>query len=91
LEDCWFLASVIVVALIPNAIKKLFMRTTFHPMGCLSVYLFINGCFEEILIDDFVTKSYANSTKKELWIQILEKAMAKHLGGYHKFREWACD
>ena len=59
-----------------------------NPSGKYVVKLFINGIWRKVTVDDlFPTMSNgrmicASSSKKRLWISILEKAYIKVHGGY---------
>ena len=91
LGDCYFLSVISSLCSYKKLIQKLFYtknKTNEHLFG---IYIFINGCWELVLIDDYLpcTGDYfkqltfsSNSNETELWVAILEKVWAKINGCY---------
>ena len=79
----------------PGLVKRLIRPPTLNKDGYYSVWLNINGVWEETLIDDYMLfyKSLEGQTKlfncspyhatNEVWHLILEKAIIKRYGGYY--------
>lgn len=89
LGDCYFLCSLSALAERPGLIKRLFKTKDVEKDGLYSVWLCINGEWQEILLDDYFPcydnkPAFSNSVGEELWVLLLEKAYAKVFGGYDK-------
>lgn len=89
LGDCYFLSAIAAIGEFEKRIKRVFVKRTVSDYGVYCVGFYINGVFEEILIDDkFPCNPYSkkpefnSSIENELWVMILEKAWAKVFGGY---------
>ena len=92
LGDCYFLSAVGALSKNSNLIEKLFYireRSQEHLYG---VYLFINGKWKLVILDDYFPClgtykkrfAFTSSNENELWIALLEKAWAKVNGSYAK-------
>ena len=90
--DCYFLSAIGALCKFPKLIDRLFYtkeKTKEHEYG---IYIFINGLWELVLIDDYLPyygsyfKQFAFGSSKgnELWVSLLEKAWAKINGCYAK-------
>jgi len=91
--DCYFLSAIASLCKFPKLIDRLFhikTKTKQHEYG---IYIFINGLWELVLIDDYfpckensVFKKFVFGSSKdnELWLSLLEKAWAKINGSYAK-------
>ena len=92
LGDCYFLSAIGSLCRFTNLIEKLFYFKEKSKENCYGVYLFINGIWELILIDDYMPYlgsyfknfAFSSTTKNELWVMLLEKAWAKINGCYAK-------
>ena len=92
LGDCYFLSAIGSLCKFTNLIEKLFYFKEKSKENCYGVYLFINGIWELILIDDYMPYlgsyfknfAFSSTTKNELWVMLLEKAWAKINGCYAK-------
>ena len=95
--DCYFLSAVGALCNIytkkgEKLIEDLFLHTTKTKEHVYGVYIFINGVWELVLVDDyfpyigenFKQFSFASSQGNELWISLMEKAWAKVNGCYAK-------
>ena len=75
-------------------LERLFDFKEISKHGLYSVWLFVDGLWKEVLVDDqFPVKkdpdgntvfAFSGTTGNELWVMVLEKAFAKVLGGYSK-------
>ena len=92
INDCYFLSAIGSLCSYPLFFEKLFhikVRSEEHIYG---IYLFLNGKWKLVLIDDYFPYAIANydekvlcfasSTQDELWVSLLEKAWAKVNGSY---------
>ena len=90
--DCYFLSAIGSLCRFPKLINRLFYtkgKTNEHEYG---IYIFINGLWELVLIDDYFPYSgsyfkqfaFGSSRGNELWLSLLEKAWAKINGCYAK-------
>ena len=90
--DCYFLSAVGSLCKFSKYIDKLFFtkeKTKEHLYG---VFIYLNGSWKLVLIDDFLPYTgqrfkkfaFSSSAGKELWVAFLEKAWAKINGSYAK-------
>ena len=89
LSNCYLISSISALAEFPQVIKRLFNTQTNSHLGMYSVNLNADGVFKEIIVDGMVPVEYnrpkfCHSTEAAncLWPILLEKAYAKHYGGY---------
>ena len=72
----------------PFIIKRIFETTETSSYGAYGIWLFIDGLWQCIVIDDrFPLKNnkpiYSKNNGNELWVMLLEKAYAKVFGSYY--------
>ena len=90
--DCYFLSVLGSLCVFPDFFDKLFYikeKTEEHAYG---IYIYINGKWELVLVDDyfpyegmgFKQFAFSNSSGNEMWVSLLEKAWAKVNGSYAK-------
>ena len=90
--DCYFLSVLGSLCAFPDFFDKLFHikeKTKEHVYG---VYLYINGKWELVLVDDyfpyeglgFKQFAFSCSAENEIWVPLIEKAWAKVNGCYAK-------
>ena len=95
--DCYFLSVIGSLCNLKTKngeklIEDLFLHTSKTKEHVYGVYIFINGVWELVLVDDyfpyvgsnFKQLAFASSQGNELWVSILEKAWAKVNGCYAK-------
>lgn len=89
LGDCYLLSSLSSLAERPFVVKKIFNPTEKNQYGIYSVWLNVNGSWENIIIDDYFPcvnekggPAFSKANGNELWVLILEKAYAKAFGSY---------
>jgi hypothetical protein len=95
--DCYFLSVIGSLCNIytksgEKLIEDLFLHTSKTKEHVYGAYIFINGVWELVLVDDyfpyvgygFKQFAFASSQGNELWVSILEKAWAKINGCYAK-------
>ena len=93
LNDNYLISALSGIAEKDNLVKRLFKSSSTSPHGIYSIYLWINGQPKTIIIDDLfpclprgnpiVTRSPSN----EIWVLLLEKALAKVTGSYFSLQE----
>ena len=85
LGDCYFVATLVNYARYPNLIKRLFKTKEVNDMGYYEVYLFIDGEWQIVILDDYFPYNhgfcYVHS-ETILWAMLLEKAYAKFNRAY---------
>ena len=90
--DCYFLSAIGSLCKLSHYIDKLFFtkeKTKEHLYG---VFIYLNGRWKLVLVDDYLPFSgkrfrkfaFSSSGGKELWVALLEKAWAKINGSYAK-------
>ena len=92
LQNCYFVSAVCSLCTWKNYLNKLFLVKGRSEENAYGVYLFLNGKWRLVLIDDYLPCNNINSVKKlcfgfsccenELWVSLLEKAWAKVNGSY---------
>ena len=95
--DCYFLSVIGSLCNIytkngEKFIEDLFLHTSKTKEHVYGVYIFINGVWELVLVDDyfpyvgygFKQFAFASSQGNELWVALMEKAWAKINGCYAK-------
>jgi len=91
LGDCWLVAAAASLAEFPNAVRKIFEYTPeITPDGNYSLKLFDHKTdkFIEVLVDEFIPCNgegkpvFAHPHGNEIWVPLLEKAVAKLFGSY---------
>ena len=102
LGDCYFLSALAAIAEKPRLIIKLFENKQVNKYGCYSLFLFIDGQCENIILDDYfpvmktpissnISLIFSRSNGPELWVILLEKAYAKIHGSYEKIEAGLCE
>ncbi|CAE7619947.1 Capn15 [Symbiodinium sp. CCMP2592] len=93
LGDCWLLSCLSSLADYPNRIKALFPSKQLNEEGKYVVWLFDIGteAWTETTVDEFIpcnikhgvaVPTFATPMGEEIWVQLIEKAMAKFCGSY---------
>lgn len=88
MPDCWFLSALSCLAERPALIEWLFITKEYNAEGVYKVRLVKNGEWVVVTVDDYIPCMYngkplfASVAKNEIWVSILEKALAKLHGGY---------
>ncbi|KAK6050104.1 calpain family cysteine protease [Cooperia oncophora] len=93
LGDCWLLSAMALIAERPDVLEHILLTKEYSHFGVYQVRLCIDGQWKIVLVDDFFpcrveTKSiaFADGRKNQLWVPLIEKALAKQLGSYARLR-----
>ena len=88
----YLLSAVGLLAERPPLIRRLFNSDTLVPESFQVVWLFINGHWREVIVDDYVpvfeeddktiSLAFSRTFEDQAWLPLLEKAYAKVYGGY---------
>ncbi|VDO97041.1 unnamed protein product, partial [Heligmosomoides polygyrus] len=93
LGDCWLLSAMALIAERPDVLEHILLTKEYSHCGVYQVRLCIDGMWKIVLVDDFFpcrveTRSiaFADGRKNQLWVPLIEKALAKELGSYSRLR-----
>ncbi|KAH8057053.1 protease-like protein [Aureococcus anophagefferens] len=95
LGDCWLMCALSACAEFPEVIRALFpgVMQTFQSSGLYRVRLCTGGLWHTVTLDDYFpcdvgagTPIFSRANGEELWVLLLEKAMAKLSGNYFRLR-----
>ena len=93
--DCYFLSAVSCIAVYPELIQRIFRDREVQATGCYSIVLCVQGCWEEIILDDLFPcygnkLAFASSNSQGIWPMLIEKAWAKANGSYDSIISGQC-
>ncbi|KAI0977831.1 hypothetical protein GJ496_002701 [Pomphorhynchus laevis] len=87
--DCWFITALAVAAERPSLIHKLLLTDEVNKVGAYCVRLCKDGRWTSVVVDDILPVSRRSGNvlcsrgrRHQLWVCLLEKALAKLCGGY---------
>ncbi|VDM98268.1 unnamed protein product [Thelazia callipaeda] len=91
LGNCWFLSALAVIAERPDILDQIVLTKNYNPWGIYLIRLCINGHWQVVLVDDFFPcypqthgLAFAVGRRNQLWVSLIEKALAKIFGCYAK-------
>ncbi|XP_067949603.1 calpain-15-like [Watersipora subatra] len=86
--NCWLVGAISIIADKPHLLRRIFVTQKYNKYGVYGVQLYIDGVWRYVIVDDrFPCNDYGElvfawGRKMQLWVPLLEKAIAKLFGSY---------
>ncbi|KAI6225199.1 hypothetical protein M3Y99_01364100 [Aphelenchoides fujianensis] len=93
LGNCWFISALALIAERPEILERILISKNYESHGVYQIRLCIDGLWKTVVVDDFFpchatkkTMIFAVGRNNQLWVSLIEKALAKMYGSYSRLR-----